>query len=159
VLVFVSDQLSKLWVLDALGGREGAVLRVLGDVVWFRLVHNSGAAFGMLSDASLLFGLAAAAVAVGILWYSRRLAVSPVLLRVALGFELGGALGNLVDRLRFGYVVDFIDFRLNLRLWPWVFNVSDASITIGVLLLMLYLLRGGGDSAATEPVRERRVDE
>ncbi len=132
-----------------MGTREGAERHLLGDLVYLRLVHNTGAAFGMLPNASLLFGLAAVAVIVGILMYSRRLAGAARIVRIALGLELGGALGNLVDRVRYGYVVDFID----VRVWPYVFNVSDSAITIGVVLLLYHILSEGGREARVESER------
>jgi signal peptidase II len=141
LVVIVADQLSKAWVLQLLGNREGSYRPVLDDLLWLRMVHNSGAAFGMLSNASLLFALAAAGVAVGILVYSRRLANANWLVRMGLGLELGGAVGNLIDRIRFGYVVDFIDVRIEPRLWPFVFNVADAAITVGVVLLLFTVFR------------------
>ncbi len=141
LVVIVADQLSKVWVLQVLGNREGSYRPVLDDLLWLRLVHNSGAAFGMLNSASLLFAVAAAGVAAGILAYSRRLANASWLVRMGLGLELGGALGNLIDRLRFGYVVDFIDVRIEPRLWPFVFNVADAAITVGVVLLLFTVFR------------------
>lgn len=134
--VLVLDQLSKAWIVATLGTEPGAYVRLLGDLVWLRLVHNRGAAFGVLPAASVVFALAAVGVALGIVLYSRRLGSASLLIRVALGLELGGAVGNLFDRLRFGYVVDFVD----VRLWPYVFNVADAAISIGVVLLLLTLL-------------------
>lgn len=134
--VILADQLSKAWVLQILGTREGSFRPIVDDLLWLRLVHNSGAAFGMLSNASLLFALAAAGVAAGILIFSRRLSNASWLVRMGLGLELGGALGNLIDRIRYGYVVDFIDVRIEPRLWPFVFNVADAAISVGVVLLL-----------------------
>lgn len=137
--MIVLDQIAKAWILGLLGTEEGSSRPVVGDILWLRLVHNSGAAFGMLPDASVFFAAAAVLVAAGIVIYSRRLADASWLVRTALGLELGGALGNLIDRVRFGYVVDFIDVRLPF--WPWVFNVADAAITIGVVMLLVSLLR------------------
>jgi signal peptidase II len=94
---------------------------------------NTGAAFGILRTRGILFALVAIVVSVGIVVYYRAVAASPVLVRTALALVLGGAIGNLVDRIRLGYVVDFVD----LRWWP-VFNVADSSIVIGVCLLIGY---------------------
>jgi signal peptidase II len=135
-LVILLDQLSKAYVVGLLGMREGAYKPILGDLLWLRMVHNSGAAFGMLPNASVLFAVAAVAVALAIVLSSRRLADGSRVVRVALGMELGGAIGNLIDRARYGYVVDFVD----VRLWPFVFNVADASITLGVVLLAGHIL-------------------
>lgn len=153
VVVFVLDQITKYLILDLLGTQEGTYRRIIDDLLWLRLVHNSGAAFGMLRNASLLFATAAVAVSVGILLYSRRLSSASLLVRVSLGMELGGALGNLLDRVRQGYVVDFVD----VRLWPFVFNVSDASITIGVVLLAIHLFFGSGEGQSVPAQREHHA--
>ncbi len=102
-----------------------------------RLTHvaNTGAAFGLFQDRSLFF-VAIAVVAVGlILYYYRRLPADAWLVRLGLGLQLGGAIGNLIDRLQLGHVTDFVDFRF----WP-VFNVADSSIVIGVFVLGYHLL-------------------
>lgn len=104
----------------------------------FRITHisNTGAAFGLFPSGSLLFGVVAALVSLFILFYNYRLPAGHRLLRVALGLQMGGALGNLVDRLRIGHVTDFLDFG------PWpVFNVADLCIVCGVALLGLIMLR------------------
>ncbi len=151
-VVLLVDQVSKTLVIALLGTQIGSYRPLIDDLLWLRMVHNSGAAFGMLQNASILFALAAVAVTAGILFYSRKLSSMSLLVRLAIGLELGGALGNLIDRARYGYVVDFID----VRLWPFVFNVSDAAITIGVVLLLYhFLFRTGGDSPrATEQERQ-----
>jgi signal peptidase II len=104
------------------------------------LVHNTGAAFGFLSSASgwqNLFFIAVAVVAVGVvLSMLRKLKSSELQLAVALVLVLGGAVGNLIDRLIYGYVIDFIDFYIGS--WHfWTFNVADSAITIGAILLLL----------------------
>lgn len=153
-LILFVDQTSKAYVLGLLGTEEGAYRKVLDDILWIRLVHNTGAAFGMFREASLIFAIAAVLVAVIILLSSRRIAYAPWLVRLALGMELGGAIGNLTDRIRYGHVVDFID----VRIWPFVFNVSDASITIGVVLLLAYLiLHSGGEKQSEVKTYEREA--
>ncbi len=158
-LVILADQLSKAWILQTLGTREGSFRPVIDDLLWLRLVHNSGAAFGMLSNASFLFGLAAVGVAAGILIFSRRLANASWLVRTGLGLELGGALGNLIDRIRYGYVVDFIDVRVEPRLWPFVFNVADAAISLGVVLLLFTVFQPQPHTDSTTAASEAQVGE
>lgn len=108
-------------------------------------VRNRGAAFGLLADAGLPYQgpilavvslLALAAIAA----YAWRLPDEARLPRLALAFILGGAIGNLVDRVRFGYVVDFIHVYWNQHSWP-DFNVADSAISTGVALLLLDMLR------------------
>ena len=100
-------------------------------------VQNTGAAFGLLRGWAVLFVAASVAI---MLWIARQLlrpsAHWPVSVLWGYGLVLGGAAGNLLDRLRLGYVVDFFD----LRVWP-VFNVGDSAITVGIALLMLHSLR------------------
>lgn len=122
------DQLTKALVTRALG--QGQVILLFGGLVRLDYTQNSGAAFGILQARGLLFILVAVVVSAAIIVSYRRVVVSPLPVRVALGLVLGGSIGNLVDRLRLGYVVDFID----LRWWP-VFNLADSSIVVGVLLL------------------------
>jgi signal peptidase II len=133
VAVVVLDQSVKAIVRATLGG--GRVIELLGGAVRLDYTSNTGAAFGIFRAGGLLFALIASAVSLGIVLYYRRIAASPLVVRVALGLILGGAVGNLIDRLRFGYVIDFID----LRWWP-VFNVADSSIVVGVCLLVLYTM-------------------
>ncbi len=104
------------------------------------VVHNTGAAFGFLSQAggwqNVFFVAVAIVISTVILVMTYRLGAKDRLLAVALMLVLGGALGNLVDRLRFGYVVDFLDVYYQAWHWP-AFNVADSAITIGALLLIL----------------------
>lgn len=104
------------------------------------LVYNRGAAFGFLSNASgwqnIFFVVIAVLMVVGIVWFLLRGPRESRLMVVALMFILGGALGNLVDRLRIGRVVDFIDFHIGS--WHWyTFNLADSAITLGAILLAI----------------------
>ncbi len=108
----------------------------------FRITHvtNTGAAFGLFPKWGDFFILIAAIVIVAIILYYHHLPRGQWLMRVALGLQLGGATGNLIDRLRRGFVVDFIDLNFwPLHNWP-VFNLADASIVTGVTLLALMML-------------------
>lgn len=131
--VLVLDQSVKQAVSQNL--RDGRVLNVFGGLVRLDYTLNTGAAFGMLRSGGLLFAIIAATVSAGILFYYRRVTSSGLLVRAGLGLILGGAVGNLIDRIRLGYVVDFID----LRWWP-VFNLADSAIVVGVSLLALHAL-------------------
>lgn len=96
--------------------------------------RNFHGAFGLFgSNAVLLIGMAI--VVLVLFWYSfRDAAARSRLVRVAFGMIVGGAIGNVVDRLHYGYVIDFVDF---YRIWPNIFNVADSCITVGVVLLLL----------------------
>lgn len=132
-LVVALDQITKAFVADKLSG--GRVVDILGGVVSLDYTMNTGAAFSFFRSGSAVFALVAIAVSVAIVIYFRRVASSPLLVRVALGMILGGALGNLIDRIRLGYVVDFIDLH-----WFPVFNLADSAITMGVSLIVLYAI-------------------
>jgi signal peptidase II len=115
----------------------------------FQITHvsNTGAAFGLFPTGSNIFMVVALVVAVIIIIYNYRLPSGHFLFRVALGLQLGGALGNLVDRVRLGHVTDFLD----VGPWP-VFNLADASIVAGVLVLIfLMLLENQGSDEEEEP--------
>lgn len=114
---------------------------------YFNLVHyqNSGAAFGLLRGQASLFIVVAVVVVLVVLVYSRHLAEESWAMRIALGLQLGGALGNLVDRLtQDGMVTDFLLFSLPVgeRVYQWpAWNIADASIVVGTILLAFLLLR------------------
>ena len=141
VAVFVADQLTKYAAADYLL-HHGEVK--LGSLLNLTLVHNTGAAFGFLSNASgwqnILFIVIASVACLVILWMIRRLEAKDFLLAVGLMLILGGAAGNLLDRLVYGYVIDFIDFYYRTWHWP-AFNVADSAITIGAVMLVLDALR------------------
>ena len=138
--VVAADQATKAIVLSRFQLGEGVVVTPYFNLV---LVYNKGAAFSFLSDAPgwqtpLLVGFAVVAIAVvaHLLWRSpQRLVLS-----AGLALILGGALGNVIDRLRFGQVVDFLDFHAGGWHWP-AFNLADSAITIGAVLLILDGLR------------------
>jgi len=134
-LVIMLDQASKAWVLNAFHLGESLPVTDFFNLV---LVFNSGAAFSFLSDAGgwqkWFFIVLALAVSVWLVWEIRR-HTAERLLPLAFALVLGGALGNVIDRLRFGAVVDFLDFHVAGWHWP-AFNVADSAITIGVVLLL-----------------------
>jgi signal peptidase II len=134
--IVVVDQLSKRLIEVALPLNQScAPIDSLAHL--FRITHvsNTGAAFGLFPSGSLLFTIVAIAVAAVIVVYNFRLPANNRMFRFALGLQLGGAMGNLIDRFRLGHVTDFLDFG------PWpVFNVADTSIVAGVIVLALLLL-------------------
>lgn len=140
-LIVLVDQLSKHLVMAWLEeGQSRVIVSWLAPI--FRITHvtNTGVAFGLLPGAGRWFAVVPAVVVVAILLYGWYLPDEQRLMRVVLAFPLGGAIGNLVDRLRQGFVVDFIDLSFwPLRKWP-VFNLADSSIVAGVVLLALLML-------------------
>jgi signal peptidase II len=120
----------------------GEPVPILGQFLRLTLVHNTGAAFGLFPGSRLPFILISVLAIVVVLFLFARDAYRSFMNRVLLGCILGGALGNLVDRVRWGRVVDFIDVGLGALRWP-VFNVADSAVTLGVILLAWNLARSG----------------
>jgi signal peptidase II len=123
------------------------------------IVHgrNPGMAFGVFSGGGLpaqriVLAVLSAAVLVLVVVYWHRLAQAPPLLRIALSLIAGGAVGNLIDRVRLGYVTDFIHVYWRSHTWP-DFNVADSAITVGILLLLLDAVRPRRDAPAAAPAR------
>ena len=136
-LVVIADQLTKRLAEDRLRGQRS--IPVVDDILRLTYVENRGAAFGLLQDQTAFFVFVGILV-VGVIAASYRyLPRSGFRLHLALGLQLGGAIGNLIDRIRQGYVVDFVDFGYHSNWWP-VFNVADSAIVIGVALLALNAL-------------------
>jgi signal peptidase II len=131
------DQASKLWIER---GLELGEMRTLLPVFNIVRAHNAGAAFSFLAAASgwqrWLFTLIAAGVSVLLITWLRRLPSTARLLPAGLALILGGAIGNLIDRLCYGHVIDFLDFHWGAAHF-WVFNVADSGITVGAALLLL----------------------
>ncbi len=148
ILLIGADQASKAWAVGVLGVDQGVSQPVAGPF-FLSMVHNKGFSFGILNgDAQWsrwALSIFSIAVAMGLAVWVRR--VERPILATAIGFIMGGAIGNVVDRVRFGWVVDFLDFsRLG---FPWVFNVADAAINIGVALLLLDALLSARKVPAT----------
>ena len=134
-LILILDQISKFYISSALS--LGQSIPVIRDIFHISLVYNTGCAFGLFRNQKIFFILLSAAVVFYIIRdlfsHGSRYSLSR---RVALGLILGGAAGNFLDRLRSGYIIDFLDFRV----WP-VFNLADSAITVGISLLILEVLR------------------
>ncbi|PIQ88293.1 MAG: signal peptidase II [Candidatus Omnitrophica bacterium CG11_big_fil_rev_8_21_14_0_20_42_13] len=127
-LVLVLDQLTKFFALRNIP--YAASIPVIKNIFHLSLVKNTGSAFGLFKNMAAVFVLVAvlSAIVIGRYLLSKKDKLD-IITRISLHLILAGAVGNLIDRLRFGYVVDFLDFRI----WP-VFNIADSAITIGALL-------------------------
>lgn len=139
--VIALDQLSKYWILAVLRLPEQASHEVLWPLQFTR-IWNEGVSFGLLQAQHDLvrWGLVVFSLGVAALlsvWARSQPRLLPTL---GLGLVIGGAVGNAIDRARFGAVVDFIDVQ-RLGFFPWIFNIADSGITIGVILLLLDSLR------------------
>jgi len=160
--VVVADQVTKRWV-DAnfqlayvstpIPGLA-APTPVIGDLVRIAKSYNDGGIFGLFGTAAPVLALASLVVIAIIVWVQARAATSGVLLMtVTLGLLLGGAVGNLIDRLRLGYVIDYVDMGLGTSRW-FTFNVADAALSlaiVGLLAMALFGDRLGAEPAPPEP--------
>jgi signal peptidase II len=141
-LVLLADQATKHVVRsNVVPGQSLPLTPWLSPVLQITYVTNTGAAFGLFPEWSQILIAIAVVVIVALVWYYFQLPDGEWVMQMALGLQLGGATGNLIDRLRFGgSVVDFIDLNFwPLRRWP-VFNVADSSIVVGVTLLTLLMM-------------------
>lgn len=150
--VVILDQITKALIRPALALHESMV--VIPGYVDFTRVHNTGAAFGMLNAADFPFkavvlSLVALIALGGVAWYAATVPLADRLARIGIAGVLGGAIGNLIDRAKDGYVLDFVDAYWNG--WHfWAFNVADAAITVGVIFMILDIL--GVGRRASNPV-------
>ena len=135
VLVIAADQATKVWARGSL--RPDHEVTVISGWLWFRLTSNSGATLGLLRGHNLVFLVASILVVVAVAVVVIRGALGTVG-AAALGTVAGGASSNLIDRMRLGSVIDFIE----VHLWPTDFNLADAAIRLGVLVFVLTLLFG-----------------
>ncbi|HMQ35162.1 MAG TPA: signal peptidase II [Chloroflexaceae bacterium] len=153
-VVITLDQLTKLWVVRTLGPETMTnFIPVIGDTGRIAYSHNTGVAFSLFQGHPELLTVSALLIVAGaIYFYSTQLPNQRPLVQVIMGLILGGAFGNLIDRVRLGYVVDFISVG-----WFPIFNVADSAISVGAALLMLQFLRDelaqrrDGDSTALTP--------
>ncbi|MDP9249953.1 MAG: signal peptidase II [Chloroflexota bacterium] len=142
LLVLVADQLSKAAVAAFIGLHDR--VRVVGDLVQLWHAQNRGAAFSLFQGGTLLF-VVVSVLAFGLIGYLyRSFRGGPLWLYAVLGVALGGVLGNLVDRLRLGYVTDFVSIGIDNLRWP-TFNVADASIVLGIGMIVIRLLLTDAD--------------
>lgn len=136
--IILLDQASKYWIVHGLGLPALGKIEISG-IFDLSYVENRGASFGMLHGMRWILALISSGVALALAWWLGR--IKRPLAAAAVAFIIGGALGNLYDRLAYGYVVDFLDFS-GLH-FPWVFNVADAAINVGIALLLLDAWRTG----------------
>ncbi|MBW6463280.1 MAG: signal peptidase II [Dethiobacteria bacterium] len=134
--IVVFDQITKYLITTLM--ETGQSIAIINNFLYITYVLNPGAAFGMLPYQTIFFVAVTAVVVVFIIYYYRILTDDHKWLRIALALQLGGAIGNLIDRVaRGGYVVDFINFTV----WPPVFNVADSALVIGIGIFLIAFWR------------------
>ena len=154
--VVILDQLTKAMIRPTLALHQS--VEVIPGFLDLTRVHNTGAAFGMLNDMdfpmkTLVLSVVALLALAGVAWYASTVPLTDRLARIGVAGVLGGAIGNLIDRAKNGYVLDFVDAYVGN--WHfWAFNVADAAITIGVMFMILDMLGLGrrSESRASNPV-------
>jgi signal peptidase II len=153
-VLIVSDQLTKVWITASFPENpcfNSTFRPVIGEYAGFSYVCNTGTAFSRFRDSPIVWlPVLIAASAVFWLWY-RSLPAGHLMQQIAFGMIIGGATGNLIDRARLGYVVDFVDLRLSDSLRWYVFNVADSAIVLGVGLLAIAFWRYETGSGASTP--------
>jgi signal peptidase II len=142
-VIVALDQVTKALVDDFMTLHESRT--IVEGLVRLTYVQNRGAAFGILSEAglpyqSLMFSVVSLLALLAIALYAWRMPVQSRLPQTALAMVMGGAVGNLLDRARLGYVIDYVDMYWGPHHWP-AFNVADSAITVGVALLVIDILR------------------
>lgn len=152
IAAILVDQASKIMVETTM--RLGQSDSVIGDVFRLTYIKNAGGAFGIFLGGGWFYFVASVLAVAMIFFYLRRLTADRTLPRLSLAMILGGALGNLVDRLRSGVVTDFLDFGIGHLRWP-VFNLADAFITVGVVLFFLSMMRTQQEGAEDHPQADR----
>jgi len=136
LILLVIDQLTKWWVSISLDLRVPNNL--VGNVIRLTRVHNDGGAFGILPGGGIVFLIVSGIVSLILFLILLTMRIDSRLIRTGMAFVLAGAIGNLIDRVRWGYVLDFFE----IRGFP-IFNVADACITVGAVLIILAILFGG----------------
>ena len=152
VTIFALDQAAKAWILANIDPARPQ--HIVGDYVRLVVSHNNGALFGLFRGQAMIFAIVSFAVIALIVWYHGRAGRSLVA-SIALGLLLGGAIGNVADRLRYGYVVDFVDAGIGDLRW-YTFNVADAAISTALVLLVLVALRPS--LVGPSPDADRTID-
>ena len=150
LIALVLDQWSKIAVDGSMRLYESIAVMPYFNMTY---VHNTGAAFSFLSEAGgwqrWFFAAMALIISTVLIVWLYRLKKHETLLAIALALVLGGAIGNLIDRLAYGYVIDFLDVYYQSWHWP-AFNVADMAISLGVFLMILESLGVGANSAAID---------
>jgi len=139
VILVAADQLTKFLLWPTLASYPNG-MPVIPDVLHFSYVKNTGASFGMLQGMQIFFIIMTIIVLIATVYIMFRYRHKHSrFVKALIAVLFAGALGNLIDRIAFGYVRDFIDFRL-FDFWKWVFNIADAALVIGAILLGVYIL-------------------
>ncbi|MBP3579633.1 MAG: signal peptidase II [Clostridia bacterium] len=136
-MVIIIDQLTKMCVLSSMELSQS--IQVIKDVLHITYVQNKGMAFGLFANNRMLFMIPTVILIAVIIFTIVKFGRKNKLLDMAMGLVLGGGIGNMIDRIARGYVVDFVDF-CAFDFWQWVFNVADAAVVVGAFMFVLAML-------------------
>ena len=160
ILIGVLDQVSKTAILHAMP--YGASRPALGSFLFLTHTHNTGGAFSLFQARNSIFILIAAVAMIALVVAYQQSSRRHLMVSAALALALGGAIGNVIDRMRFGYVVDFFDLHgwTNHSIWP-IFNIADSSISVGIVILAFHFLLDKGKAVPAdhpEPLEPARPE-
>jgi signal peptidase II len=156
LVVIVLDQIAKAQILRMLGPVEGASRPLLGTWLSFTFVKNTGVAFGLFRGIPHFFTITSVLISLGAIYFYRfHLPNDRPWVQLSLGLIVGGALGNIIDRLRYSFVIDFV----HVSWFPGIFNLADSAITVGVIMLAGYLLFVGESAARPAPADDALLGE
>ncbi|WP_024620681.1 signal peptidase II [Metaclostridioides mangenotii] len=134
VVLLGIDQISKLLALKHL--QDVSTIPIINNIFHFTYVENRGAAFGMLQNNQIIFVVIALIASIFGMYYLCTKKIH-IVGKIGIMLLISGALGNLIDRIRLGFVVDFLDFRI---VWQYVFNIADVFVVVGTILLCIFIL-------------------
>jgi signal peptidase II len=139
IAIVAGDQLLKAWVVGSFAFDKPSP--IIGDWLRIDLIHNAGGLFGMVQGSAPILGAVSLAVVVALVAIEWRMAWRSPLLTLTMALLLGGAIGNLIDRARFGYVVDFAD--IGIGTWRfYIFNLADSAVTVAIIVVLGVALLG-----------------
>ena len=138
VALVIADQVTKVMAVNLIG--PGGSVEIIPNIFRFTYVENRGAAFGMLSENRWVFMILSTVAILALIIYLWKFRPDSTLACMAISMIIAGGLGNMLDRLYLGYVIDFFDFCAFPTLWMWVFNVADVCVCVGGGLLVLWLI-------------------
>lgn len=140
ILLIGIDQLSKIWALNSL--KEIGSIPIIQNIFHLTYVENRGAAFGLFQNNQMIFVIVALSASIFGLYYLHKNKNISIIGKSGIILIISGAIGNLIDRVRLGFVVDYFDFRF---IWEYVFNVADIFVVIGTILLCIYILNSDNE--------------
>lgn len=136
VIILILDRTAKYYITSYM--EPGQTIPIINEFFHITYVKNPGAAFGILTDKKWFFIVITIIILLVIIYLAYTMGKQNKLMRAFLGLITGGALGNLIDRVNGGLVIDYLDFR---GIWPYIFNIADSAIVVGVILLSWQMLK------------------